>query len=290
MKIIRILPDRTCNFLSKTRSYITTSNLPAGGYMISLKNPILSFLSFFLFFTSNLMAQDFFNTEDFHFALGANYTSLSQKRGIITNKGYLVLPLYSINLFNPDLVLAGSSLYFKQKLSDSQALRFRFQSNATGDHPLYYTTEKEEERIRREKTSELSFYYEISSEENSHLRIQYSKDLKAHKGAYVELYTHLSLFDLYTKNSKRLAQLGIFASIGGGDKKHNQYLYGGNFDSFQESNYQIGIAILSPDVIDQFWPTLKITKFGLLGEAKSGSYVDETDGISLEILLAKKLF
>ena len=65
---------------------------------------------------------------------------------------------------------------------------------------------------------------------------------------------------------------------------------GGNFDSFQESNYQIGIAILSPDVIDQFWPTLKITKFGLLGEAKSGSYVDETDGISLEILLAKKLF
>lgn len=242
-------------------------------------------------FASNLMAEVFFKKEELHFAIGINYSSLSQKRGIITNKGYLAAPLYSINLFNPDLVLAGSSLYFKQQIRETQALRVRLQSNATGDQPLYYSTEKEEERVRREKTSELSFYYELSSKENSHLRIQFTKDLKAHKGTYIELFTHLALVDMYvSKDSKRLAQLGVFASIGGGDEKHNQYLYGGSFNSFQKTNYQIGIAVLSPDVIDQFWPSLKITKFGLLGDAKNGTYVNEAEGVNIELILAKKLF
>lgn len=259
---------------------------------MSTKSSLLSaFVLFTIFFQQNLFADSLFSKDELHFALGLNSSSLSQKRGIITNKGYLVQPLYSINLFNPDLVLAGSSLYFKQNLRAGQALRLRFQANATGDQPLYYTSEKEDERIRREKTSEFSIYYELFSKKESHLRIQYSKDLVAHKGSYIELYTHLSLFDLFkTKDSKRIAQLGIFASLGGGDEKHNQYLYGGDFQSFQKTNYQLGFSILSPDVFDRFWPSLKITKFGLLGDARFGEYVDEKKGLSLEILIAKKVF
>ena len=47
----------------------------------------------------------------------------------------------------------------------------------------------------------------------------------------------------------------------------------------------------SPDVIDYFWPTLKVSSFEILGEQnRSASFVTDKKGFQVELLFAFKLF
>lgn len=227
--------------------------------------------------------------DDFAIALGGQYSSLLQKRGIITYEGYQAIPVYSIQLWNPRLLVAGSAFYFNQSLfSENHLLRLRLNIDSTNDEPLYYTDEGKGERIRREKTSEVDVYYEFRLEGGSHFRIQYSKDIVEHNGSYTEIYLHLALFNLWGSGKKVLVQPGVFGSLGGGDRKHNEYLYGiGVGQDTQITNVQYGVSVTSPGVIDLFWPTLKFTRFELIGEqVRNASFVQEKDGYQVELLFA----
>lgn len=239
-------------------------------------------------------AADFFNKKDFEVAIGFQYDSLLYKRGIITYDAYQVVPVFSVQLFNPNLLIAGSALYYKYEFNKSINLRARINMDATGDEPLYYTDEEEGDRIRRETTSELDIYLEYFSDSLHHLRFQVSQDLVEHKGTYLELHSRIALFSIYPwleKNSASLALASIFASIGYGDEEHNEYLYGAGADKAGTNNYEYGLMITSPKVIDSFWPTLKVTQFAILGdENKAGSFVKEKDGFSVQLLMAKRVW
>ena len=64
----------------------------------------------FLFATHS--QADFFKKEDFVVALGGQYSSLLERRGMIVYDGYQAFPIYSVNVFNPDLQLVGSTLNY----------------------------------------------------------------------------------------------------------------------------------------------------------------------------------
>ncbi|MCB0356875.1 MAG: hypothetical protein KDD40_07705 [Bdellovibrionales bacterium] len=230
-----------------------------------------------------------FSKKDFQFAVGGQYQSILQKRGIVTYKGYQVLPIYSIQLWNPNLLVAGSSLYYTHILvNPKHRFRLRLNLDSTLDRPLYYTSEKENERIRREETSEFDIFYEWRRSNDDHIRLQFSQDLVAHNGFYTELYFHKKLFNLLmAKNNKALLQPGVFAALGGGNKNHNEYLYGVGASHYSLTNLQYGFAVTSPSAIDVFWPTFKITRFELLGEEnRRASYVREREGWQVELLFA----
>jgi hypothetical protein len=106
----------------------------------------------------------FFKAKDIRASLGAQYSSLLQKRGIITYDSYQLVPIYALQLGNPDLLLAGSALYYTPRLSKHQLLRLRLNVDSTLDQPLYYTDEDKDERVRRESTSEFDIFYELQSE------------------------------------------------------------------------------------------------------------------------------
>ena len=234
-----------------------------------------------------------FSQKNFAVALGAQYSSLLQKRGIITYEGYQVVPIISVQLWNPNLLVAGSSLYYVQPIwGESHQFRFRLNVDSTKDEPLYYTEEDELDRVRRGKTSEFDVFYEWRFEGGSHFRLQYSKDLVEHKGAYAEAYLHLALFDFIGEGKKVLIQPGLFGAIGGGDQKHNEYLYGlGVGEKDQVTNVQYGLSVTSPGFIDHFWPTLKVTRFELVGdEVRGASFVQETEGYQIELLFAFRVF
>ncbi len=234
----------------------------------------------------------FFSTKDFNVALGVQGNSLLYKRGIVTYEGYQIVPIYTVELFNPKLSMAGGALYYKHELSKNLLLRTRLNFDSTLDEPLYKTLEDEGARIRRESTTELDVYLEYTVINDSFFRFLISQDVVAHKGHYFELRGRLALLDLYKKTlQKPLIQLGIFSSIGYGSSEHNGYLYGSGAHTSGFNNLEYGISITSPKVIEQFWPTFKITRFHVLGDNnKEGSYVQETKGWSVEALMAFRVW
>ncbi len=228
-----------------------------------------------------------FAKKDLAVAIGAKASSLIYKRGIIIYEGVQLSPIYSINLFRKDLFIAGSALYHNLIFSKNIRLLTRINLDATKDRPLYYSSEKEDDRIRREKTNELDFFFQYDFTHSSYIRIEYSKDLVAHYGQYSAVHLR---YDLRTNKSPTLIQPGLFLSLGQGDKNHNEYLYGEGAKS-GVNNIEYGFSIVSPKAIDNFWPTLKITQFEILGkDNKEASFVEEKTGISVEFLFAKRVF
>ena len=249
---------------------------------------ILLFLPLIISLTAHAK---FFDKKDFTVAVGGQVSSLLYKRGIITYEGYQAFPIYSISLFNPNLHLIGSSLFYNVPINGKKfLLRSRIQFDATNDEPLYYTNEEEDDRIRRDKTNEFDSYLEYSFDDGHYLRLQYSKDLVEHHGEFFELHGRLALADFYGSGDNSLIQPGIFAAVGYGDSKHNQYLYGEGAGSTGVTSQEYGIYIASPKAIEVFWPTLKMTWFELVGDARDGAYVEEKSGFSIEALAAFRVF
>jgi hypothetical protein len=236
-------------------------------------------------FTTHAYA-DYFSKKDFHLAIGAQGSSLVYKRGIITYEGYQIIPIYSLNLFREDLFIAGSALYSNVKFTENFRVLSRFNANATKDEPAYYTTEKENDRVRREKTNEIDLFFQYDFNHSTYLRLEYSKDISAHHGQYSAMHFR---YDLRNTDAPTLIQPGLFVSAGFADKSHNEYLYGtGASSGF--NNIEYGFSITSPKAIDNFWPTLKLTHFEILGDNKDASFVEEKSGLSIEFLFAKKVF
>lgn len=263
------------------------------GKMNQITNKIFTILITFLFVTNPVSAEDFFSKEDFSIAVGGQADSQIHKRGIITYGGYQALPVFAVTLFNPDLILAGSTLYYKHELIEDQLyIRTRFNIDATGDEPLYFTSEDEDDRVRRETTAEFDFYLEYLFPNESFLRLNLSQDLVAHKGSYIELRARLALYDfLKEPGGKALIQPGLFVAAGYGDASHNEYFYGLGADVSGFNNIEYGLSVTSPKVIDLFWPTFQVTHFQLLGDQnKNGSFVQENDGWSVQLLFAFKVY
>lgn len=253
------------------------------------KNYLIIILSIFSFFNNTYASS--FDKKYLEVAAGLQANSLLYKRGIITYEGYQVFPIYSVKLFHPDLLLAGSALYYKHNfLHDNFYFRSRLNIDSTLDQPLYYTTEEEEDRVRRDSTSELDFFLEYDANEKGFIRLQYSKDLVEHKGNYFELRGNIALGNFIKKRKGYLIQPGLFTAVGHGDKKHNEYFYGDGAEA-SLNNIEYGILVNSPGVIDIFWPTLKITRFEILGDKnREASFVQEKDGWNIELLMAFKIF
>ncbi|MCT4641664.1 MAG: hypothetical protein N4A33_05150 [Bacteriovoracaceae bacterium] len=242
---------------------------------------------FILLLCSSASFADYFTKKNFEFAIGATGKSLLYKRGIITYQGYQVVPLVSIVLFNPNLILAGKSLYHKYAFNKNFHIRSRLHFDSTEDHPAYFSDEKKEQRIRREKTNEVLVYFQYDFRPSTYLRFNIAKDIKAHKGQYYELKGRYDFLDF--SKEKKMVNIGLFTAIGYANHLHNRYLYGANTKGF--NNIEYGISMTSPKAIDNFWPVVKLTRFELLNRnIRKGSFVQERDGVSIELLMAKRIY
>lgn len=233
----------------------------------------------------------YFKKSNLQVAAGAQFNSLLYKRGIITYQGHQAIPIYAISLFNPNLLLAGSALYFKHNLTNNLNIRTRLHFDSSQDRPLYYTSERMDSRIRREITNELDFFLEYNFDQGHYLRYELSKDIKTHHGVYHEIRGRLALADFFKgTNQHPLIQPGFFTAIGHANKEHNLYFYGPGAKSGL-NNIEYGLYITSPKVIDVFWPTLKLTRFEILGEEnRRAGHVQQKAGYSLQVLMAFRVW
>lgn len=222
-------------------------------------------------------------------ALGGIATTQNVKRGMITYKGHQVVPIYSVEKEGLPFLLAGTSFYYRREVSENIILRSRIRFNATGDRPSYFTETDESETIKRDHSTEWDIYLEHLTQDH-YYRLEVSRDLTSHESHYYELHLRQAVYNYKRPGMKAVIQPSIFASVGYADRAHNQYLYGNSAVSGL-NNYEVGLIIASPNVIDPFFPTLKLSYFEILGdENRSAGYVEDKSGISFELLLAFRVY
>lgn len=249
---------------------------------MKLKNILLLSL---LALTPNKGHATFFSHKDFAGALGGQYVSLLERRGIIVYDGYQAFPIFSVNLWNPNLQLVGSTLNYRWSISeDTLVLRTRINFDATNDKPLYETDEKEEGRVRRKTTNEVEGFVEWRAHKLLELNANVSQDVTAHGGIHAEVGTRIILGEYVKKNKSYLIQPALFGSLGAATKDYNEYMYGAGAQG-GISHYSAGFSVSAPAVIDYFYPVLKATWFGLIDSAnRNATYVQKDEKESFQIL------
>lgn len=225
-------------------------------------------------FLSNARAE--FATKNFAVAVGAEYFSQLDRRGIVTYGSYQLIPIFAVDLFHPSLQLVGSTLNWRQQISDSALYRLRLNFDAANDVPLYYTGEKEAERVRRTTSSEAEFFLEYTPFSFLETTVNVGTGFGGYSGLYSEASVRLKLGRYLERGKGFLIEPAITASVGGGSDEHNRYYYGAG-SSPGLSYTTVGISVASPGIIDHFYPWLKIYRSTLLGSNREALNVRQNE-------------
>jgi hypothetical protein len=230
---------------------------------------------------------------DFGGAVGAEYLSNITKRGVVLYNSFQVIPIWALDLGSPNFQLVGTTLNYKKSFQkDTIVWRTRLVPSATPDKPLYTTQGNiQPNSKKRTPTGEWDNYLEIHVRNRAESRILISQDISVHKGTYLEFMQRIVLGNWLERNGKPMLQPALFASVGWGSAGHNNYLYGRGAGLAGFTDWSYGLLVGSPGAIDTFYPTLQITRFHVLGPAKSGTFVEgRASGTQVIALAAFKIF
>jgi hypothetical protein len=236
-------------------------------------------------------ARHTFSKENFGVAVGAEYVSQLDRRGVITYGSFQAFPIFSIDLFHPDLQLVGATLNWKAKTGESVLYRFRLNADASNDSPLYETAEKLNDRVRRPSAGEAEAYLELNPFSWLEATFNYGIGFGGYSGSFGELSFRLKFGQFFERPRGHLLEPALFASIGGGTMGHNEYFYGAGATSGL-SYSTVGISFVSPGIVDHFYPWLKIYRSNLISDSRNASYVrpDEREHWTFLVLAAKKVW
>lgn len=242
--------------------------------------------SVLLALVSNIALAQFYQ-DNLVIAVGAKIESALTKRGLITYGSEQIIPIFAIDLFNPNIQFIGSSLFYKHNFNENLNIRFRYNFNASNDAPLYKTSENEDKRVERDKTHEIDTMLEYENN-NIYNRFTYSKDMVEHNGSFIDIHIRYSFFENKIGKRNLIFKTNVFYESGYGDDKHNEYLYGKFESGITYQSY--GVNFSTPEVIDSFWPVIQIERFELLNSVRDGIFVNEKSGYKFSALMALKIW
>ena len=219
--------------------------------------------------TSSALAQP--ANQDYHLKLsvGAEYTSRTIKRGAILYDSFQVFPIFALHLANDDFFLVGSSMHYRRFLTESLRVRLIANFDATADEPLYETGQEVDKTMLRPYTNEFDVHLEWVLAGLGELSVLYSKDLRAHHGAYSEAKVRAVLAQIPFRNLS--FEPAVFGAIGGGDQLYNEHLYGVGAASGGATNFRVGLSLSAPPQIDYFFPAIEVSYFEVMGADNRGA-------------------
>ena len=244
--------------------------------MTATKTLVLLALSFF---SCTAMALPPAHTGAFSSAnLGIRYSSIYKKRGVIVYRDFQIDPVISLFFFDDHLAFLGDSLEYQQFISRDQ-IRFRTKVAVVDDNPIFPDYESvRNENINRPRTYEWSIGFDFyipgyNSDYIGEFEFFYSKDLSAHNGNYLNLTTKLKLFEFTPFNTS--LEPHLVATIGYGDRAHNQFFYGPSASEAGLTDYAIGLWMAFPGLADRHYPIVQIMHFAVMGDKnRRAEYAD----------------
>lgn len=200
--------------------------------------------------------------------LGFRYSSIYQKRGVVIYHDFQIDPVISLFFFDDQLAFLGDSLDYQKFILNDQ-IRFRTKISVIDDDPLFPHYESvgggnANREITYEWSNGFDFYIPGYNDDFvADFEITWSKDLKAHGGNYFNLIGKAKLFDFNLFTNK--LEPNVVASVGYGDRLHNQFMYGPLADEAGLTDVNYGFWIAFPDLADRHYPIIQIVRFEVLG-------------------------
>ncbi len=221
--------------------------------------------------------------------LGLRYSSILQRRGVVSYGDFQVDPVLSAFFFDDHLEFLGDSLDYRDFFVD-ESVRYRFKISTISDNPLFPAYDSVKSNyFDREDSYEISagleFFLESYTKDYwGEIDISGNKDLKAHQGYYLDVQGKLKLsqFKIFNK----LIEPHAIMRVGWGDEKHNKYFYGPSANADGVNNWAYGIWLEFPLEADRAFPIIQLMRFQTLGENRqNAAYAkDHNEGYLLSFI------
>ncbi len=201
--------------------------------------------------------------------LGVYYQSVIAKRGVTFYDDFEINPTIAFFFFDDRLEFLGDSIGYRDFVIPDQ-LRLRTRLSYVNDDPFFPAREERRRSfVNRENTYEIIntaewFLPSYSKDYRAEIDFNWAYDLKEHHGHYLELLTKVKVTDFDFLSTKIEPQ--IFASVGWGQKSHNQYFYGPTADEDGFNNLNYGLWLTLPETADRFYPIVLLSHYEVLGD------------------------
>lgn len=201
--------------------------------------------------------------------LGVYYQSVVEKRGVTFYGDYDLNPTIALFFFDDRLEFLGDSIGYRDFVIPDQ-LRLRTRLSYVNDDPLFPARkELRDTYVNRENTFEIItsaewFVPSYSDDYVAEIDFNWAADIKEHHGNYLELLTKVKVTDFELLSTRIEPQ--VFASVGWGQKEHNQYFYGPSADADGFNNLNYGLWLTLPETADRFFPIILISHYEVLGD------------------------
>ena len=226
----------------------------------------------------------------FSLALGAKVKSRLEQRGARTYDGVQLQPIVYAGFFDERIQIFGTSLEFLDFLG-TRMLRGRTKLSSVSDDPFLKLAGPVDVRSSRPSTiewmSRLELFLPSFDSPRVQLDLAYAKELKEHRGDYLELTARLTLARWFLEREKPLVEPQLFATFGFGDSRHNAFWYGAGAGA-GASHVEYGLAVVSPARIDRHFPVFRFYRFDILRSPNigPGQLVGQRGGFQVEATLA----
>lgn len=215
-------------------------------------------------------------------SLGVTAANLMTHRGVVTYDDFQISPFLVLIFFDEKVEFLGNSLGFRDFIAGDY-LRFRTRVHYISDTPFLPRNENIEDRgTNREDTYEWANGLELflpgyNKNYVAELSLMHYKDIKVHRGEFIEAQAKVKLFDFRLPISKATLQPNFIYTTGWGDRRHNSYAYGPG-DSANGPTYRsYGIWLAIPEVVDRYYPNMQLTYFETIGNHRNRTFSQGRD-------------
>lgn len=222
--------------------------------------------------------------------VGARYSSILEKRGVILYRDFQIDPVVGVFFFDDRLEFLGDSLGYHDFIFEDK-IRFRSRLVSITDKPLFPATASVQNGSpSRTDTYEWSnglefFFPGYNDNYQAEIDLTYSKDVGQHHGNYFELQSKTKLFSLSLEKWQLQLEPNFVFTVGVGDRAHNQYFYGPNDEALGINNISYGFWVAFPKEADRAFPILQLTRFSVIGDHRTAAYADQrNEGFLLSFL------
>lgn len=215
-------------------------------------------------------------------SIGARSSSLLTHRGVITYDDFQVSPFLVLIFFDEKVEYLGDSIGFRDFIAGDY-LRFRTRLQYVSDTPFLPRNKNIEARgTNREDTYEWSNGLELfvpgyGKNYLAELSLMHFKDIKIHRGEFIEFQSKIKLFDFKTGFSKARLEPNFVYTTGWGDRRHNDYAYGSKKSTGSNTYNSYGLWVAIPEVVDRYYPNLQLTYFETSKSHRDGSFAKKRD-------------
>lgn len=215
-------------------------------------------------------------------SLGARSSSLLTHRGVVTYDDFQISPFLVLIFFDEKVEYLGDSIGFRDFVAGDY-LRFRTRFQYVSDTPFFPRNKNIEAKgTDRKDTYEWANGLELfvpgyGKNYIAELSLTHFKDVKIHRGEFIEFQSKVKLFDFKTALSKARLEPNFVYTTGWGDRRHNEYAYGSRKGSGSASYRSYGLWVAIPEVVDRYYPNLQLTYFETSKSQRDGVFAKNRD-------------